>query len=372
MTPEANTRLICPQGKFELRRYPARKQESLQAWCSADALLLEAAATSNGKSLVVNDDHGALSLPLAPTTLWTDSALSAEAVRRNAQHNDCQAPEVLWSTQAPPTGVRRVFLRIPKLTPYFEYQLANLARALEPGAQLFCAGMDKHLSPKTANVIERFFSRIERHPGKRKARMFSAIASNSQRPESIPMTRSYQCAPAGGRLEAMPNVFSGEQLDIGSRFLLEHLEAIEPVDSAADLACGNGLLGIIALRQNKAQSLLFADESAMAIASSRINVSRLVDDPARARFHQGDGLLGVEQKFHLILCNPPFHLGHSVDEYAGRRLLRQAADRLQPGGSLLVVANRHLQYGSALKRYVGHCEKLAQNNKFILWCARRS
>ncbi|MCB2068942.1 MAG: methyltransferase, partial [Ottowia sp.] len=98
--------------------------------------------------------------------------------------------------------------------------------------------------------------------------------------------------------------------------------------------------------------LVFADESAMAIASARGNVARLVPDLAGdCRFHHGDGLLAYTgAAAGLILCNPPFHLNHAVDEYAGRRLAAQCAAHLAPGGVLCLVANRHLDYTPVLRR----------------------
>ena len=37
----ADTRYVTPYGEFEMRRYPLRRSEPLQAWCAADTLLLE-------------------------------------------------------------------------------------------------------------------------------------------------------------------------------------------------------------------------------------------------------------------------------------------------------------------------------------------
>ena len=69
----------------------------------------------------------------------------------------------------------------------------------------------------------------------------------------------------------------------------------------------------------------------------------MVDCDVTSEVNLTDGLLGYEgNPFDLLLCNPPFHLGHSVDDYAGRRLLQGAAEHLVSGGRLVAVANRHL------------------------------
>ena len=112
----------------------------------------------------------------------------------------------------------------------------------------------------------------------------------------------------------------------------------------------------------------------MAIASARLNVTRLAPGlQGRCVFHHGDGLLDYRGPMaELILCNPPFHLNHAVDEYAGRRLLTQCASHLEPGGRLCLVANRHLDYQATLRRDFRRLEKLAQDKRFIVWLAQRS
>jgi 16S rRNA G1207 methylase RsmC len=264
--------------------------------------------------------------------------------------------------------VDAVVLRIPKQIPYLEYQLARLAGWLPAGTLLLAGGMDKHLSPHTAALIERYFGPTTRHRGQRKARVFSA-RRNAQPAPAIPGWASYDCDVAGGSLYSLPNVFSRDGLDIGSRFLLQQLHLLQPAECGADLACGNGVIGIAALRHGLSRSMYFCDESAMAIASARDNAARLAPPATAVSFHHGDGLAGLRQAFDLILCNPPFHLGHTVTEYAGRRLLAACASHLAPGGSLCLVANRHLDYGPTLRRHFRAAEQLAGNRKFVVWRA---
>lgn len=373
MVAAASSHYQSPTGTVELLRYPRRAQESLRAWCSADTLLIEAAAaysTSSYPDLVVNDEHGALCTALAPKAMWTDSALAAKAVAENLQRNGCAPTPVRWSTASPGQGLQLVLMRIPKLLAYFEYQLATLAGAMTEEAILICGGMDKHLSPHTAEVMEKYLGPVTRHRGKRKARIFSA----GKKPGATidpPCSPRYYCEALAATLTAAANVFSAGSLDAGSRFLIEQMDKIPPGESIADLACGNGVLGFCALRAGLGTSLTLCDESAMAIAAARDNAVTLgVADSVK--YHHGDGFRGIEERFDTILCNPPFHLGHTVDDYAGRRLLSQSAERLAPGGKLYVVANRHLEYGTTLKSHFQFVQRQAQNKKFVVWTARHS
>ncbi|MEE4146089.1 MAG: methyltransferase [Halieaceae bacterium] len=364
-----------PYGDFRLARYPARRDEPLQAWCAADLLLLDEIhrlGTPGADILVANDEHGALCVALQPRELWTDSALTALALQHNLARNQLAPVPVTWSTGRPRAGAALVALRIPKQLPYFQYQLAVLSRLLEPGATVLAAGMDKHLSPRVAALLEDYIGPAERHRGQRKARLFSARRDDRTGPAVAPPA-SYYCEALAGELRSQPNVFSQDRLDGGSRLLLDQLRSLQPASLVIDLACGNGVLGLSAFRQGLASQVLFADESAMAIASAQGNAARLFPaDTAGFAFHQDDGLAHYAgPAAGLILCNPPFHLNHAVDDYAGRRLLEQCAGHLQPGGSLCIVANQHLDYLPTLRRHFGTVDRLARDRRFIVWLARR-
>lgn len=363
-----------PFGSFELSRYPTRKNEPLQAWCAADTLLLEeihARSLPTQQILVVNDAHGALCVALQPAALWTDSALAEIALQRNEQTNDTAAVPIVWSTEAPPAAPV-VALRIPKQRGYFEYQLSRLSNCLAEDAIVLAAGMDKHLSPHTAALLEHYIGPTQRHRGRSKARLFTSRSDGAYR--ALPSGQErYFCEQLNASLVSMANVFSGNSLDPGTRFLLSQLPSLTPVATLIDLACGNGILGLVAHKAGLAAQVTFIDESRMAIESARINSGSLFG-PAEKDFcfHHGDGLdTYAGEPAELILCNPPFHLDHTVDAFAGTHLLAQCARHLRPGGLLCLVGNRHLNYAQLLQRSFARVEKLAGNNKFNIILARK-
>jgi 23S rRNA (guanine1835-N2)-methyltransferase len=369
------TAFQSPYGTYDLTRYPTRPDAPLLAWCAADTLLLEEVYRRDipgSRILAVNDAQGALCVALQPQALWTDSALAVLALRYNERANSRIATPVVWSTRVPDSTPDLVVLRIPKQLPFFEYQLSQLAHWLPSGTRILAAGMDKHLSPHTANILERFIGPTRRFPGQRKARLFSAIRDDRPVPESNDIA-TYFCKPLGNELHALPNVFSRAKLDLGTRFLFEQLPRLAPCETVIDLACGNGVLGLAAIKQGLAKNAVFCDESAMAIASAQLNVNRVLPLAAHhCSFHHGDGLQDFPGKAaHLILCNPPFHQEHTVDEFAGRHLLVQCYNHLQPGGSLCLVANKHLDYLPLLKSSFKRVEKFAGNSKFNILLARK-
>lgn len=163
------------------------------------------------------------------------------------------------------------------------------------------------------------------------------------------------------------NVFSRSGLDIGARFFLQHLpENVE--GEMVDLGCGNGVIGLKLLAQNPNSRVLFADESAMAVASARLNVeANLPQAVERSEYMINNSLSGVEpDRFDAIMCNPPFHQQSAITDHIAWQMFNDARFCLKYGGELRIVGNRHLDYFRKLKRVFGNCETLATNNKFVV------
>jgi 23S rRNA (guanine1835-N2)-methyltransferase len=73
----------------EIKRYPIRKNETLQGWDSADELLLEHIETlnlQNKRILIINDHFGAISCGLIGQNCqtYTDSYVSSQAIELNS------------------------------------------------------------------------------------------------------------------------------------------------------------------------------------------------------------------------------------------------------------------------------------------------
>jgi 16S rRNA (guanine1207-N2)-methyltransferase len=169
------------------------------------------------------------------------------------------------------------------------------------------------------------------------------------------------------RIQNHASLFSRDRLDPGSRLLLEHMPQDPRFRHIVDLGCGNGVLGLIAAALNPAASLLFSDESFMAIASAEANFRDAFAQARDADFTVGDCLQAVSAASQdLVLINPPFHQQHSVGDAIAWRMFKDARRVLAAGGELRIVANRHLGYHAKLKKLFGNCETVAANSKFVI------
>ena len=127
-----------------LKRYPVKKNDLLQAWDSADELILKHVKAQNlsGKRiLIINDHFGALSCALVgqDCTTYTDSFVSMMGLRQNSAQrlqaiNDLKALTGLYDF---------VLIQIPKNMSYFEDILCRLTHHLHAESQLICGSMVK-------------------------------------------------------------------------------------------------------------------------------------------------------------------------------------------------------------------------------------
>ncbi|SDS67882.1 16S rRNA (guanine1207-N2)-methyltransferase [Halopseudomonas litoralis] len=373
---------VCdtPFGTLQLDRYPPTRNPTLQPFDAADMYLLQTHADMTpaaGPVLVVNDNFGTLAcaLALAGTRVlsWGDSHLAERALQLNAGHNQLPDNAVAFvDSQELPTGTfARVLLRIPKSLALLEDQL-NCLRPLLAGDSLLIAGaMLKHLPPRAGDLLALYVGSYQASLAWKKARLLTARFDSTLAPATPQLTTHYTLPDSNCQLANLPGVFSRERLDIGTRVMLPCIPQADGVVRIVDLGCGNGALGIQAARLNTEAQLTFVDESFAAIASARKNF-RLACPGRDAVFAVSDGLMEANPaSADLVLCNPPFHQQQVIGDEIAMRLFQQSRDALVPGGTLLVVGNRHLGYHVKLRRFFDVVEQIGGNSKFVvLRCLR--
>lgn len=357
-----------------LKRWPRRRNERLRAWDSADSLLLDACAElgEHQPVLVGNDTCGALALALYAAgrrVISTgDSWIAWRSMVKNADDNGLATDELdwCWPDQLPATKGALALLRVPKSLALFEYQLAGLAARVAEGSPVLVAAMDKHAPQGLMTLLERYLDGVSRDEGRKKAHVYRGRARAAATDTGC-LSTEYDVPGLSVAVYNAPGVFSQQQLDPGARFFLQHIPS-GVAGNIADLGCGNGVIGLMAAQRNPDAQIWFCDESAQAIASARRN-AEAAGIVGRCHFHHGNGLDGLQEKFDLVLLNPPFHRGHAIDAGVAEMLFDHARRHLAERGELRVIGNRHLPYLQSLRRRFGHVKQLAANSKFTLWSA---
>lgn len=111
-------------------------------------------------------------------------------------------------------------------------------------------------------------------------------------------------------------------------------------ETALDLCCGSGILGVTLGAEGAFFRIVFADSSKGALDVARQNAADLIPAQETA-FVQGDFLENITECFDLVVCNPPYI---SAEDYAG--LEAQVKD-YEPSGALLAENDGYVFYERA-------------------------
>lgn len=171
----------------------------------------------------------------------------------------------------------------------------------------------------------------------------------------------------GDGCQTRPGVFAWDRVDAASAMLAAAL----PDDlhgRVADFGAGWGYLALQVLaRSPHVASLDLYEADARALALAKANLADVPGSGPKVpvNFHWQDVAAGVTERFDAIVCNPPFHaLGRGDRPDIGRAFIDAAAQALNPGGRLWLVANRHLPYEQSLADGFAEVAIVAQDGGF--------
>ena len=346
--------LSAPSGEWTLSRFPQRQKELLRAWDAADEYVLQHLSErppAPGRLLIANDSFGALSIALnklAPVN-WSDSWLGHEGLRANLATNQLSTAQVisLPSTTTPDFCPQLTIIKVPKALALLEDQLCRLKPLLVADSRVIVAGMAKAMTRTVWQMLERIIGPTQTGPARKKAQLIEVTVDNNLPRADNPYPTRWPHVGTPFNISNHANVFSRQKLDIGTRFMLEHLAFKPHQHEIIDLGCGNGILGLTAGASNTEANVYFVDESYMAIESARDNFTQINQSLERGHFYLGGDTVALA-------------------------MFQDAAHVLRQDGELWVVGNRHLSYHMKLKRWFSDLELLASNSKFVLFRARHN
>ena len=387
MCADSNRLYSSPVGELELQRFPLRNKELLFAWGAADTLMLKHALQSQSErnttstdateTLVVNDNFGALCIGLQKAlstklSLYCDSSLAISAVSHNVSLNNCAAPTLIPGHQALSAShceqMNTVYLKVPKSLSLLKWQLEQIRAHCPIGTSIIAGGMVKHLSKGVFKTFEQCFGSVHTSLAEKKARLiFSTVQQNLAAEDDAYYLDASELSL---KLCNRAGVYSRNSLDRGSRLFIKQFSKLPEARNIIDLGCGNGLLGIMAQRRHTAAQIHFTDVSYLAVDSARRNFEKHHPEK-QASFTVAHSLEQVGCKADLILCNPPFHQGHLVDDQIAQIMISESKNQLEQGGQFWLVGNRHLNYHIAMMRVFGNVKNIGQDAKFVVLASHR-
>ena len=352
-------------------------------------LLAEVVQPPDGaRILLLGCGHGALAVSLARhapgAELWLadSSVIALRMAALTLQASEVTGAHIIEGVDLPPGQAGAfdlVIIDLPKGRRLAQRWLAQAGEAQSPGGRLYLAGANEEgiqavvkdaaglfgepaiLGYKKGNRVARFVKPGEFLPQP------GWLAEPGVRPGSW---QEFEVGtPAGTlRLSSLPGVFSSGRLDEGSAMLLPFLEQASG-KQVLDLGCGYGLLGLVAAQANARHTDL-VDESLLAVACAQKNLAE--DQLVNARAFPSDALSDVlDRRYDLVVTNPPFHNGKEVDYRMADAFIRGSWEVLNPGGELLLVANRFIRYDRLMREVFASVHMAAETGRYQIFQARK-
>jgi 16S rRNA (guanine1207-N2)-methyltransferase len=167
-------------------------------------------------------------------------------------------------------------------------------------------------------------------------------------------------------------VFSKDELDFGSRLMIEQVIKLGLVGSVLDVGCGIGVIGLVLAEFFKDSTFTLIDVNNRALEVATKNKDRL--KLANVTIKYSDIFSHVNETFDWIITNPPIRAGKQVVY----QIFEQSYDHLNDNGNLMVVIRKEQGAPSALKKlesifqkcsiverkkgyYIIKCQKIKQN-----------
>lgn len=266
----------------------------------------------------------------------------------------------LYATAEHLAGCDTLVYYWPKNKPEAAFQLANLLALLPVGSDLFVVGENRSGVRSAENVIEQFSS-LEKIDSARRCGLYHGRLDQQATFDIDSYYDAYQLDQL--TIKTLPGVFSRDGLDNGSALLLSTLTP-HTKGKVLDLGCGAGVLAASLKQHSPKVRLWLTDVNAAAVAASQ---ATLACNDIEGEVFASNVFSDVQGRFDMILSNPPFHEGLQTSLDAAHALIRGAANHLNSGGELRIVANAFLPYPQVLEETFGHYEILAQTGKFRVY-----
>ncbi|WP_111641997.1 methyltransferase [Marinimicrobium alkaliphilum] len=326
---------------------------------------------TQGRTLLCADDATAALLANAPnwphkprliSNRW-DIAELARAHELDTDFNDFDLDAI------EDHSLDAMFYRVSKEKPVVHHLINQAARVLKPGGRLLLCGL-KNEGTKT--YIDKAGQRLG-NPGRAEkiGEVYAAVlvaspnANANQALDTDDYPRLRPIAEHGNlTFWSKPGLFGWKKIDQGSALLIEQLNSLRPSLpeplSLLDLGCGYGYLSLMSAHL-PAHRRVLTDNNAAALLAARHNMHSAGIEADVIPANAGDAL---NERFDLILCNPPFHQGFAVEGELTERFLTAAARLLAPGGTSLWVVNAFIPLERKAERHFSQVRELARTPSF--------
>ncbi|MGH1487002.1 MAG: methyltransferase [Cellvibrionaceae bacterium] len=162
-----------------------------------------------------------------------------------------------------------------------------------------------------------------------------------------------------------PGVFGWNKIDQGTSLLLaafdKYYHQLKPTPKTMlDIGCGYGWIALN-MDQYKLESITATDNNAAALISANKNATLTTTNTIIKASDCGNT---INEKFDLVLCNPPFHQGFKHDQKLIEKFLASGHKHLKKGAHGFFVVNEFIPIESISNKKFEKTEVLTKENGF--------
>jgi len=264
-----------------------------------------------------------------------------------------------------------IIINLPRQKTLLHMLLDAASSLLNDAGIIWLAG-ENRAGIKSANqILKARFAQVSTLDNARHCTLYAATSPLQQQafnPINYQEKWLLNCNGKQLKVASYPGVFAHGRLDNGTALLLDTLSGMDFCGDILDFGCGAGVIGVCIAANKKNAGVTFLDASAVALEACE---ATLAANRLKGTILASDGLAEVNSSYDTIISNPPIHAGVKTDNRLSHRLLASVHQHINPGGRLILVANRHLPYENWLAQNFQRVREIAANRDFKVIAAHK-
>ncbi|MDT8429243.1 MAG: methyltransferase [Pseudomonadales bacterium] len=270
----------------------------------------------------------------------------------------------------PQTAYQRIVYRISKEKALVHHCVNAAFRHLPDGGQLLLLGSKSEGIKTFAKTIAQVFNtRAQIDKKGTSYRVTVSKSGSTETPRWLDEQQYPQLRELNGKdgvFLSKPGIYGWQKTDRGSALLAatatsRYADATR-IDSLLDLGCGYGYL-LLATQALPCTRRHATDNNVAAVTAAAANFRRRGLEVTVSLDDCGSKL---QERFSLILCNPPFHQGFKTSQALTRRFLQQLQKLCQARGEALLVVNQFIAVEKPALEHFHTVEVLLQQDGFSI------